>query len=90
MGMNNYAGTFPMASFNMKTCVITEKNCGVKVFRNTQLFLHFASTQLRTTRLLKYPIDPKAYLGSCVGHDLGPNCLQRLSADDTSRQRVKT
>ena len=24
-----------------------------------------------------------------VGADLGPNCLQRLSADDTSRQRVK-
>ena len=22
-----------------------------------------------------------------VGHDLGPNCLQRLSADDTSRQK---
>ena len=24
-----------------------------------------------------------------VGPDLGPNCLQTLSADDTSRQRVK-
>ena len=24
-----------------------------------------------------------------VGPDLGPNCLQRLSTDDTSRQRVK-
>ena len=24
-----------------------------------------------------------------VGSDLGSNCLQRLSADDTSRQRVK-
>ena len=24
-----------------------------------------------------------------VWPDLGPNCLQRLSADDTSRQRVK-
>ena len=23
------------------------------------------------------------------GPDLGPNCLQRLSADDTSKQRVK-
>ena len=23
-----------------------------------------------------------------VGHDLGPNCLQRLSADDTRMQRV--
>ena len=25
-----------------------------------------------------------------VGPDLGPSCLQRLSADDTSRQRVNT
>ena len=25
-----------------------------------------------------------------VGPDLGPNCLQRLSADDTGRQTVKT
>ena len=24
-----------------------------------------------------------------VGPDLGPNCLHRLSADDTSKQRVK-
>ena len=24
-----------------------------------------------------------------LGPDLGPNCFQRLSADDTSRQRVK-
>ena len=24
-----------------------------------------------------------------VGPDLGPNCLHRLSADDTSRYRVK-
>ena len=27
--------------------------------------------------------------GRFVGPDLGPNCLQRLSADDTSRQRVE-
>ena len=26
----------------------------------------FASTQLRIARLRKYPIDPKAYLGSCT------------------------
>ena len=25
----------------------------------------------------------------CVGTDLGPNCLQRLSADNTGRQKVK-
>ena len=27
----------------------------------------------------------KKKLGSFVGLDLGPNCLQRLSADDTSK-----
>ena len=26
----------------------------------------------------------------CVGPDLGPNCLQKLSADDTRRQQVNT
>ena len=25
----------------------------------------------------------------CAGPDLGPNCLQRLLADDTSKQRIK-
>ena len=30
MGLNKYAGTFPMASFNKKTCVITGKKCGIK------------------------------------------------------------
>ena len=28
-------------------------------------------------------------VGHFVGPDLGPNCLQRLLADDTSRQRNK-
>ena len=33
-------------------------------------------------------LDPDK-AGHFVGPGLGPNCLQRLSADDTSRQRVK-
>ena len=33
-------------------------------------------------------IDPDQDL-HFVGSDLGPNCLQRLSADNTSMQRVK-
>ena len=33
-------------------------------------------------------LDPDQVRHS-VGLDLGPNCLQRLSADDTRRQRVK-
>ena len=38
--------------------VITEKKRGVKKYA-----IVFASMQLRITRLGKYPIDPKAYLG---------------------------
>ena len=40
-----------------------------------------------TTRVSK-SFDADQTLCS-IGHDLGPNCLQRLSADDTSRQRNK-
>ena len=32
----------------------------------------FASTQLRITRLRKYPIDPKAYLGRCLMTPMSP------------------
>ena len=42
--------------------VPTEKKCGVKIWKYTVVF---ASTQLRITRLRKYPIDPNAYLGRC-------------------------
>ena len=38
MQVNKYEGTFPMASFIKKTCVIREKRHGVKN-NNTQLFL---------------------------------------------------
>ena len=42
----------------------------------------------RITIRVAYSLDPdQARL--FVGPDLGPNCLQRLSADDTSRHRVK-
>ena len=43
--------------------VITEKKSGVK---NMKKAIVFASRQLRITRLRKYPIDPKAYLGRWV------------------------
>ena len=56
MGVNKYAGTFVMASFSKKTS--NHKNCSVKKYA-----IVFASTQSRITRLRKYPIDPKAYLG---------------------------
>ena len=58
--MNKYAGTFPMALFNKRRCVITEKNMAKKEYA-----IVFASKQLRIIRLRKYPIDLKAYLGRC-------------------------
>ena len=41
----------------------------------------FCQTEARTNR-------GTTLASHFVGPDLGPNCLQRLSADDTSRQRV--
>ena len=61
MGVNKYAGTFAMASFNKKTCVITEKIVVLNKYT-----IVFASTQSKITRLRKYQIDPKAYLGRWV------------------------
>ena len=61
MGVNKYASTFPMASCNMKTC--NHRKMRRKKIRKYAIV--FASTQLRITRLRKYPIDPKAYLGRC-------------------------
>ena len=43
--------------------VITEKKWHKKNMKKYAIV--FASTQLRITRLHKYPIDPKAYLGRC-------------------------
>ena len=59
MGVNNYAGTFQMASFNKKMCNHRKKMWRKKILKYA---IVFASSQLRITRLRKYPIDPKAYL----------------------------
>ena len=65
MGVNKYASTFPMPSCNKKRCDHREKkNLAWKIWKYA---IVFASTQLRITRLRKYPIDPKAYLGRCTG-----------------------
>ena len=53
-----------MASFNKNTYVITAKNVAY-FFLKKKYAIVFASMQLRITRLRKYPIDPKAYLGRC-------------------------
>ena len=65
MGVNKYASTFPMVSCNKKMCNDSKKKRGVKKYA-----IVFASTQLRITRLCKYPIDPKAYLGCCLDETL--------------------
>ena len=42
MGVNKYASTFPMASCNKKTCVITEKKSGVKKMKIRNCFCKYA------------------------------------------------
>ena len=64
MGVNKYASTFPTASCNKKTFIHRKKTWRKKI-RKYAIVL--ASTQLRITRLRKYTIDPKAYLGCCLG-----------------------
>ena len=47
----------------------------------------FFKNTFRNTIPVSYSLNPDQG-GHFVGPDLGPNYLQRLSADDTSRQRV--
>ena len=69
MGVNKYASTFPMASCNKKRCNHRKKTWGKKIWKYA---IVFASTQLRITRLRKYPIGPKAYLGRCGSPSSNP------------------
>ena len=48
----------------------------------------FSKNSFKNTIRVSKSLDPDQARYS-VGPDLGPNCLQRLSADDTSRQIVK-
>ena len=47
----------------------------------------FLKNSFRNTIKVSNSLDPDQ-AGHFVRPDLGPNCLQSLSADDTSRQRV--
>ena len=49
----------------------------------------FLKNSFRNTTRVSDSLDPDQarHFG---GPDLGPNCLQKLSADDTRRQRVKS
>ena len=48
----------------------------------------FFENSFRNTIRVSNSLDPDQ-ARRFVGSDLGPNCLQKLIADDTSRQRVK-
>ena len=48
----------------------------------------FEKNSFRNTIRMSNSLDPDQ-ARRFVGLDLGPNCLPRLSADDTGRQRVK-
>ena len=50
--------------------------------------LIFSKNPFRNTIRVSNRLDPDQ-ARHFVEPDLGPNCLQRLSADGTSRQRVK-
>ena len=54
-------------------------------------FLAFISKLLKD--LVKKILSAAIMIGysmvNYIGHDLGPNCLQKLSEDDTSINRVK-
>ena len=47
----------------------------------------FSKNSFRNTIRVSNSLDPDQ-ARNFVGPDLGPSCLQRLSADHTSRQRV--
>ena len=53
------------------------------IFFNTNFFEKFFQEYHQSVKQFGSSQAPQN-----VGPDLGPNCLQRLSADDTSRQRV--
>ena len=57
--------------------------CRLLLFQNNLSKYSFRNTIRVSNRFDPDQVQP------FVGPDLGPNCLQRLSADDTSRQRVK-
>ena len=51
--------------------------------------IHFFENSFRSTIRVSNSLDPEQ-ARHFVGPGLGPNCLQMLSADNTSRQRVNS
>ena len=65
-------------------------------FHNFLLLVYLPSTAMETLKMpSEYSVDfNRGFQGFSMANletgDLGPNCLQRLSGDDTSSQRDKT
>ena len=59
-------------------------SCRLLIFSESTFFEKY----FRNTIILSTSLD-QDQARHFVGPDLGPNCLQKLSAYDTSRQRVK-
>ena len=51
--------------------------------------INFLKNSFRNTIRVSNCLDPNQERLS-VGSDLGPNCLQRLSADNKSKERIKS
>ena len=71
MGVNNMQAHCPWLHAIRKGIITEKKTWRKKIWKYA---IVFASTQLRITRLRKYPIDPKAYLGCCLGYDKLGQC----------------
>ena len=69
--------------FNSAYLVILHAFCHLIFSKST-----FSKNSFKNTIRVLKSLDPDQ-ARHYVGPDLGPNCLQRSSADDTSRQRVK-
>ena len=67
-------------------CLLGSLTCflsSADFFSNT----HFSKYSFRNTIRVPNSLDPD-HARRFVGPDLGPNCLQKSSVDDTSRQKV--
>ena len=58
------------------------------IFRRLLVFLQNSKHSYRISTRVANRLDPDQ-AGRFVEPDLDPTCLQRLSADDTSKQRIK-
>ena len=74
----------------MPYLLFLKRQQNLKLLSAANCMWHFLGKKITLSNTIKVSNNldpvPSAYF---VGPDLGSNCFQRLSADDTSRQRVK-